>query len=570
MKYLCLLSLLLVFACKDQPVQEVETEPEIGLIAENAMVVSAREEASRIGLEVLKSGGNAFDAMVATEMALAVAYPIAGNLGGGGFMVYRTQHGELGTFDFREMAPIKAHRDMYLDEQGEVIADKSLLGGMAIGVPGTVAGIFAVHQKLGTLPIEELLQPAIDLARNGYVLTELDVKNINEQREKILKANGKPSLYTANYKAGDRIVNEALANTLSRIARNGRSEFYSGETARILSADIQAKGGILSMNDLKSYEAEWREPLTFQYKDLKVISMAPPSSGGVCLAQIMKALEPYPIDEYGHNSAKSIQLITEAERRAYADRSHFLGDPDFVDIPVDVLISEEYVQGRMGTMSFEKATPSDAIRYGDVEAARWMQLESTETTHYSIVDQFGNAVANTTTLNAYFGSKVYVDELGFFLNNEMDDFSSKPGQPNMFGLIGGENNAIAPMKRMLSSMTPTVIEKEGELYMVLGTPGGSTIITSVLQTILNVYEFDMNMQQAVNAPRFHHQWLPDAVQLETDEFPDDILLELESKGYTIDEAKYPVIGKVDAIHVLPDGRLEGGADKRGDDTALGY
>ena len=570
MKYLCLLSLLLLFACNDQPAREVETTPEVGLIAENAMVVSAREEASRIGLEVLKSGGNAFDAMVATEMALAVAYPIAGNLGGGGFMVYRTQYGELGTFDYREMAPIKAHRDMYLDEEGEVIKDKSLLGGMAIGVPGTIAGIFAVHQKLGTLPIEELLQPAIDLARNGYVLTELDVKNINEQREKILKANGKPSLYTANYKAGDRIVNEALANTLSRIAKNGRSEFYSGETARILSADVQAKGGILSMNDLKSYEAQWREPLTFQYKDLNVISMAPPSSGGVCLAQIMKALEPYPIDEYGHNSAKSLQLITEAERRAYADRSHFLGDPDFVDIPVDVLISEAYVQERMSTMSFEKATRSDAIRYGDVEAARWMQMESTETTHYSIVDQFGNAVANTTTLNAYFGSKVYVEELGFFLNNEMDDFSSKPGQPNMFGLIGGENNAIAPMKRMLSSMTPTVIEKNGELYMVLGTPGGSTIITSVLQTILNVYEFDMNMQQAVNAPRFHHQWLPDAVQLETDEFPDDILLQLESKGYTIDEAKYPVIGKVDAIRVLPDGRLEGGADKRGDDTALGY
>ncbi len=493
MKWIYLPLLLFLFACRTEPVKTVEAEPEIGVIAENAMVVSARAEASQIGIDVLKKGGNAFDAMVATEMALAVTYPIAGNLGGGGFMVYRTQFGEIGTFDYREMAPMGSSRDMYLDENGNVIDKKSTVGSMAIGVPGTIAGLFAVHQKLGILPIEELLEPAIKLARNGYILTELDIKNINDNRDLILEVNGKPSLYTQEFKAGDLVKNEALANTLSRIAANGRSEFYQGETAKILSEHVQSRGGIITMDDLDAYEAKWREPLTFDYKDLRVISMGPPSSGGVCLAQIMKGLEPFPLRKYGHNTAKSLQVITEVERRAYADRSYFLGDPDFVEIPIDILISEEYMRERMKDVSLDRATPSSDIAYGNIEAARVLELESMETTHFSIIDQFGNAVAATSTLNSYFGSKVYIDELGFFLNNEMDDFSSKPGEPNMFGLIGGENNAIEPMKRMLSSMTPTIVEKEGDLYMAVGTPGGSTIITSVLQTILNVYEYEMNM-----------------------------------------------------------------------------
>ena len=564
-----LLFAFLIFACKEKPkaqasIEKPKTE-KAAVIADSAMVVSARAEASKIGADILKMGGNAFDAMIATQMALALTYPNAGNLGGGGFMVYRSQYGEIGSLDFREKAPLAATRDMYLDKDGNVIAEKSTNGALAVGVPGSIAGIFAVHEKFGTLPMEILLKPVIDLANNGYVITAKQKTRFEEFKEKFEKTNGESSIFTEIYEQGDTLKNIALANTLSRIAKNGRSEFYAGDTGKKMIDFLKKKGGIITQEDLDAYEAIWREPIVFKYKDVKLISMAPPSSGGVCLSQILKMIEPYPVSEYGHNSTKYIQLLVEAEKRAYADRSEYLGDPDFIDISVDSLLSENYLLKRMENFSLEKATPSKEIKPGKIGGA-----ESMETTHYSIVDKFGNAVSVTTTLNASYGSKLYISELGFFLNNEMDDFSAKPGVPNMFGLIGGDANAIAPQKRMLSSMTPTIVEKDGKLLMVLGTPGGSTIITSVLQTFLNVYEFNMNMQQAVDAPRFHHQWLPDVIFMEEKSFSESIVVDLESKGYDISTEILPQIGYVDAIRVLPNGKLESGADSRGDDTAVGY
>ena len=564
-----LLFAFLIFACKEKPkaqasIEKPKTE-KAAVIADSAMVVSARAEASKIGADILKMGGNAFDAMIATQMALALTYPNAGNLGGGGFMVYRSQYGEIGSLDFREKAPLAATRDMYLDKDGNVIAEKSTNGALAVGVPGSIAGIFAVHEKFGTLPMEILLKPVIDLANNGYVITAKQKARFEEFKEEFEKTNGESSIFTEIYEQGDTLKNIALANTLSRIAKNGRSEFYAGDTGKKMIDFLKKKGGIITQEDLDAYEAIWREPIVFKYKDVKLISMAPPSSGGVCLSQILKMIEPYPVSEYGHNSTKYIQLLVEAEKRAYADRSEYLGDPDFIDISVDSLLSENYLLKRMENFSLEKATPSKEIKPGKIGGA-----ESMETTHYSIVDKFGNAVSVTTTLNASYGSKLYISELGFFLNNEMDDFSAKPGVPNMFGLIGGEANAIAPQKRMLSSMTPTIVERDGKLLMVLGTPGGSTIITSVLQTFLNVYEFNMNMQQAVDAPRFHHQWLPDVIFMEEKSFSESIVVDLESKGYDISTEILPQIGYVDAIRVLPNGKLESGADSRGDDTAVGY
>ena len=527
-----------------------------------AAVVSAREEASKIGVSILALGGTAYDAMIATDLALAVCYPNAGNIGGGGFFVYRTADGQVGTLDYREKAPAGASENMYLDDAGNVIEGKSTLGGLAVGVPGTIAGLFEIHSKMGTLPFETLIQPAIDLARNGYVVTEKQARSFTSKREEFVLINGEQTLYAQNYKAGDTVKNEAMARTLEQIRDRGKAGFYSGPVAQQLVEKVAATGGIITLEDLENYEPVWRTPINFKYKNLNIYSMAPPSSGGICIGQMFQMVAPYDLGQYPHNSLEAIQVMVEAERRSYADRSKFLGDPDFVSIPVDSLLDSRYLDRRMASFDWEKASLSSDIAPGSI-----VWEESEETTHYSIVDRFGNAVAVTTTLNGSYGSKVFVEEGGYFLNNEMDDFSSKPGVPNMFGLVGSGANAIAPQKRMLSSMTPTIVEKDGQLAMVVGTPGGSTIITSVFQTILNVFEFGMGMQEAVDAPRFHHQWLPDSVILEPGKFDPALIKALQDKGYNVAEQYSRIIGRVDAILVDDQKNLSTGADPRGDDAA---
>ena len=529
------------------------------------MVVCATPEAAKVGLDILKNGGNAVDAAVAVQFALEVTLPEAGNIGGGGFMVYRAAGGKSNTLDFREKAPGAASQNMFLDSAGNVIPDMSLATHRASGVPGSVDGMAEAHRKYGKLKWAELVQPAIDLARNGFNISKQLASALNYGRAYFTKLDpGKNYLLKdGGWKQGDLLVQEDLAKTLELIRDNGRDGFYKGKVAEEIVAEMKDGDGLITKADLENYHAVWRNAITGNYKDYKIITMPPPSSGGIALLQLLYSVEKYPLRRWGQNQDSTVQLMVEAERRVYADRSKYLGDPDFFKVPVDSLLNRKYIESRMKSFNWNAATPSR-----DISPGAFQGYESDQTTHYSIVDGDGNAVAITTTLNGSFGSKIFVNGAGFLLNNEMDDFSSKPGVPNMFGLVGGKANSIQPGKRMLSSMTPTIVEKNGKLFMVVGSPGGATIITSVFQTILNVVEFGQDMQQAVDAKRFHHQWLPDEVDIENKAFSEPTMQALEKKGYKIIDIGH--IGRVDAILVSGDGFYHGGADPRGDDTKLGF
>lgn len=565
-RLITLLVVLLALGCTSK------TDKQTGIIADSAMVVSAHPIASAIGASILKKGGNAIDAAVATQFALCVVFPEAGNIGGGGFMLYRQNDGTLDALDYREKAPANAHRDMFLDKAGNPIEGFSSATQLASGIPGSVEGMHQMHKRYGSLPWSELVQPAIELALNGVALTKRAAKNLSNIQTMLRKRNTiMPDFLLKDWKEGDTIQWIDLGHTLERIRDNGPAGFYEGKTADDLVAEMKRGNGIITHEDLKNYKARWLKPLVDSYKGYTLISMPPPSSGGVTLIQMLKAIESYPLQKWGHNRANSVHLLTEVERRAFSDRSKHLGDPDYNLIPVNELLNKDYINNRMKSFSIANATPSNQVEPGVLSSK-----EPVETTHISIVDQFGNAVAVTTTLNDWFGSGVVVSGSGFFLNNEMDDFSVKPGIPNMYGVTGGKMNEIQPGKTMLSSMTPTIVEKDKKLFIVLGSPGGPRIITAVLQVFLNVVEYNMGMQQAVDAKRFHSQWLPDAIFPEESCITKSDSLDLVKRGHKILplnelERGLKTVGRVDAILVLKNGKLEGGADRnRGDDTAVGF
>lgn len=533
------------------------------MIDDSSMVVTAHPIASKAGYDILRMGGNAVDAAVAVQFSLAVCYPIAGNIGGGGFMVLRDKEGNINTLDYREKAPAAAFSDMYLDGNGDVDSKKSRLGALAVGVPGTTAGMYEAFLKYSKLKDwEALLAPAIQTAEKGFRITHRQARLLNQKKPEFDKCNAQPTVFNARkWKGGDLFVQPKLAATLKAISEKGPDGFYKGKVADQIIDQMKISGGIISHEDLENYQAIWRAPISFDYRGYTIISMPPPSSGGIALSQIFGMLENYDLGQMDYHSTEHIHLVAETERRAYADRAQHLGDADFYNVPVENLMDKTYLKARMDDFNPSKASKSEDIKAGNF-------IESPETTHYSIVDHEGNAVSMTTTLNGAFGSKLVVAEAGFLLNNEMDDFSAKPGSPNMYGLVGAEANKIEPGKRMLSSMTPSIVTKDNSLVLVCGTPGGSTIITSVLQTISNVVDFGMSATEAVQSPRFHHQWLPDQISIEDVGFANNVVSSLENLGHKV--VQKGKIGKVEAIKLLENGKIEGAADIRADDDVEGF
>ena len=528
---------------------------------QKAAVTSAHPLASMVGAAIMKDGGNAYDAAIAVQFTLAVVYPAAGNIGGGGFLLSRNKEGVLMGIDFREAAPSKAHRDMYLDENGNPIEGMSRSGASASGVPGSVAGMFSAH-PYAKLPMKTLLQPAYELAANGYVITEREARGLNGERKNFIKNSTQASAFTRkeNWKAGDTLYQPELAATILRIQQKGKAGFYEGETADLIVKEMKNSKGVISLEDLKNYNPKFRKPIEFDYRGHHIISFAPPSSGGILIAQMLQMIAPYPVSVMGANTFESVSLMVEAQRRAYADRAEHMGDPDYWKVPTTTLTSNAYAQDRMKDYQAGVAGNSKNIQAG-------VAKESEQTTHFSIIDEAGNMVAVTTTLNGSYGNKTIVGGAGFLLNNEMDDFSIKPGVPNMYGALGGEANAIQPGKRMLSSMTPTLVTKNNQPYITIGTPGGTTIPNQVYEGLVNIIDHQMSIKAAIDAPRFHHQHIPDNLTVEAD-FPEKTINALKEKGYTVN--KRGAFGRMDGIMILPNGNRVAAGDKRGDDSVAGY
>jgi gamma-glutamyltranspeptidase/glutathione hydrolase len=563
MKNLSFLFVFILLSACSVPGEKLKEGNDITV--QNGIVVSAHPEASRIGASILRKGGNAIDAAVATEFALAVCYPVAGNIGGGGFMLIRKADGDAEMIDYREKAPGHASRDMFTDSKGNVVTGVSLDTHLASGVPGTVDGMITAHSKYGVLSFRDVIQPSIDLARNGFPLTENQANGLNDNRKNFIERNSGKIAFVKDtpWKKGDLLIQEDLAGTLENIRDSGREGFYSGKVADLIVSEMKRGNGIIDSNDLSGYRSTERAALYTDYKGYRIITVPPPSSGGIILIQLLKMIEQYPIHDWGFNSVKTIHLMVEAERRAFADRSQYPGDPAYMKVTPESLTDKDYLEKRMSDFSMDKASISSEILPGVPAAAQTVQ-----TTHYSVVDAQGNAVAATTTLNGAYGNSIIVKGAGFLLNNEMDDFSAKPGVPNMYGLVGGEANSIAPGKKMLSSMTPLIVEKEGKLFLVAGSPGGSTIPTTVFQVLINVIDHGMKIQEAVDAGRFHHQWLPDSIMYEKSRLDSAMIAELNRIGHKL--VRVGSIGSVNAVLVSISGDKSGGADRRGDNTSCGF